>query len=182
MRITVPIAAFAVLVVAIGPRMGGTPVALPGSSLVFVSEFGDPIGEGRTLSFDGIETARDGRDAVRVLADDGLGGPRYELRLQAADGKPLRPGMYAVEGRPRGGAPWLHFSGNGRACDRVDGGFEIEAIRFAPDGRVEHLRAKFEQRCNGSSAPVRGEVTIHDTPRTTAARDVLPRVRPTDRG
>lgn len=161
MRITVLVAAFAVLTVVLAPRFADRPRAAPQHPLVFVSEFGDPIGQGRTLAFDTVTSSPVGRNAVRVLTGDEGGGRQYELTLRATPGTALRPGVYSVAGP---GGPWLHFGGDGRRCDRVDGRFEIESIRFGPGGAVEHLRANFEQRCNGGSATLWGEVTLDEPP------------------
>lgn len=162
MRITVPVAAFAVLVVAFGSRMTGGSSLPAGSTLVFVSEFGEPIGQGKTRSFDAVAASHANSNAVRILASDPVGGsPGYELMLRAPDGQKLRPGEYVVDGTPGPDEPGMHFRGDGRSCNRIEGRFEIEAVTFGSDATVEHLRAKLEQRCNGTSATLWSDVTVH---------------------
>lgn len=166
MRLTAALAAFAVLVVAFGPRPGGGSNAPAESTLVFVSEFGDPIGQGRTRSFNAVATAYAAGQSVRVqLHDEGSGdgalaSAPYALVLQAPAGEALRPGVYTVDGTLAAGEPRMHLRGGGRSCDRIEGRFEIQSIELAPDGSVEQLSARFEQRCNGAFATLWGEVFV----------------------
>jgi hypothetical protein len=174
MRIPVPLAACAALAVAFGPVAANEARAPCKSSLAFVSEPGDPIGRGKTRLFKAVTTARISENTVRVLVnDDSDAGPYYELTLQAPEGQKLRPGVYVVDGTPSANEPRMHFGGNGRWCDRVEGRFEIESIRFEAYGYVEKLRANFEQRCNGRSATLWGDVIVQNPDKPPAMRAKL---------
>lgn len=173
MRFPTPVAACAVLVVAFSPVAANEARAPCKSSLMFVSEPGDPIGRGKTRSFKVVTTARISESTVRVLVNDDRDAPYYELTLQAPEGQRLRPGTYVVDGTPAASEPRMHFGGDGRWCERVEGRFEIESIRFAAYGYVEHLRANFEQRCNGSTATLWGDVIVNNPEKPPAMRAKL---------
>ncbi|HEU4408667.1 MAG TPA: hypothetical protein VFS43_25630 [Polyangiaceae bacterium] len=83
------------------------------------------------------------------LSTDSLGKPldvgAYENAQRAPFTDPNRPG--------------LAVSGDGRGCNEVGGSFRIHAIRLGGrpnDGRVVHIRATFEQLCEGKPPAVRG--------------------------
>lgn len=174
MRIPVPVAACAALFVAFSPIAASEARAPCKSSLAFVSEPGDPIGRGKTRSFKAVTTARISENTIRVLVnEDSESAPYYELTLQAPKGQPLRPGVYKVDGTPAENEPRLHFGGNGRWCDRVEGRFEIESVRFGAYGYVEKLRANFEQRCNGRTATLWGDVIVGNPDKPPAMRAKL---------
>lgn len=174
MRIPVPVAACAAFVVAFSPIAASEARAPCKSSLAFVSEPGDPIGRGKARSYKAVRTARVDENTVRVLVNDGSEtAPYYELELRAPQGRKLRPGIYTVDGTPSANEPRMHFGGNGRWCDRVEGRFEIESIRFAAYGYVEQLKANFEQRCNGRSATLWGDVVVNNPDKPPAMRAKL---------
>lgn len=174
MRIPVPLAVCTAFVVAFGPVAANEARAPCKSSLVFVSEPGDPIGRGKTRSFKAVSTARISENEIRVLVNnDSDAGPYYELTLRAPGEQKLRPGVYVIDGTPAANEPQMHFGGNNRWCDRVEGRFEIEAIRFAAYGYVEQLRANFEQRCNGKTATLWGDVIVNNPDKPPAMRAKL---------
>jgi hypothetical protein len=174
MRIPVSVAACAAVFVAFSPIAAGEARAPCKSSLSFVSEPGDPIGRGKSRTYKAVRSARITENTVRVIVnEDSETAPYYELELQAAEGQKLRPGVYVVDGTPSASEPRMHFGGNGRWCDRVEGRFEIESIRFAAYGYVEHLKANFEQRCNGKSATLWGDVMVNNPDKPPAMRAKL---------
>lgn len=174
MRIPVPLAASAALAVAFSPLAASEARAPCKSSLAFVSEPGEPIGRGKSRTYKAVSTARIDETTVRVIVNgDGEAGPYYELELQAPKGQALRPGVYVVDGTPSAKKPRMHFGGNGRWCDRVEGRFEIESIRFEAYGYVEHMEANFEQRCNGKRATLWGDVIVHAPDKPPAMRAKL---------
>lgn len=170
MRIPVPVAACAALFAAFGPVAANEARAPCKSSLAFVSEPGDPIGRGKSRVFKAVTTARASENVVRVFVNDDREGPFYGLSLRAPKGKRLRPGVYVVDGTPAANEPGMLFYGNNRSCDRVEGRFEIKSIRFAAYGYVEQLRANFEQRCNGKSATLWGDVIVNNPDKPPAMR------------
>jgi hypothetical protein len=149
------------------------------SSLAFVSEPGDPIGQGATHSFTDATTARQSQNQILVTARDGTS--EYQLVLRAPEGQPLRRGVYEAAVLASWDAPAdrpaMHFYGDNRGCGTVDGRFEIEQIRFGAFGYVEKLEASFEQRCNGSGATLWGDVIVNN-PRKPPAMRVLVRALP----
>ena len=136
------------------------------SSLSFISEPGDPIGQGQALTLTDVETARTGES--RILVEASNADQWYFLILAAAEGEILKRGKYENVVRADGSEllaqPGLSFSGNNVGCESVDGRFEIDEIRFAAFGYVERLRAHFEQRCDGSQATLWGDVIIDNPP------------------
>lgn len=172
MRIPISAAVTTALVVAFGPLAAGEAKAPCRSSLVFVSEPGDPIGRGKTRSFKAVTTARINENRVLVKVND-KSDPYYELELRAPKGQRLKRGVYVVDGTPSDNEPFMHFGGNGRWCDRVEGRFEIESIRFAAYGYVEEMRVNFEQRCNGRSATLWGDVIVKNPDKPAAMRAKL---------
>lgn len=149
------------------------------SSLAFVSEPGDPIGQGQTRSFSDVTTARQSQNQTEVIASDGTS--EYRLVLRAPEGEPLRRGVYEgavlASWDAPGDRPAMHFYGDNRGCDSVDGRFEIEQIRFGAFGYVQTLKGHFEQRCNGSGATLWGDVIVNN-PRKRPAMRVLVRALP----
>lgn len=129
--------------------------------LSFVSEPGDYIGQGQTLSFTTVEAnAQFGGQVIQVNA---YGPESYSLYLLSpVAGQPLMPGIYEVTAAsPR---PAFSFSGGSRACTGV-GRFEIIEAVFDENGQAERFRANFERHCGDLSQPgLYGEVSVIGQP------------------
>lgn len=94
----------------------------------------------------------------------------WRLTFQAPRGATLIPGAYNNATRwpfQASVTPGLDVSGEGRACNRSWGSFEIVDALFAADGTLQRFRATFEQRCERDTAPqLRGEISAVDIPRS----------------
>lgn len=147
-----------------------TPVQLDGSArpgttgLQIVGDPGDFVSGGRSYAFSPA-TARFRVDGTRqrISASVDSGGTGFSIDLGAAPGDVLAPGTY--DGAQRfpfnGSAPGLSVDGNGRGCNTLTGSFTIAQAVFSPvDGSLEHLRATFEQHCEGFDAALRGTLTF----------------------
>jgi len=59
--------------------------------------------------------------------------------------------------------PDLDF-GPGHGCNLGGGRFEILEAVYGPDSTLDRFHAKFEQRCDGATAGLTGEVCIPTNP------------------
>ncbi|MFB6981411.1 hypothetical protein [Streptomyces scopuliridis] len=89
-------------------------------------------------------------------------GKRWSLHLAAPDGQRLTSGAtYTGASRwpyAQPEDPELEFGADDRWCNTSTGSFTISHIVFGPYGYIREFDAEFEQYCNGSAQPVRGEV------------------------
>lgn len=139
------------------------------------SDPGDPIGGGLLYSYDPVNSAFhasvDSQNAVRVS----LFGPDtfthyVSLVFAAANGAPLRPGVYENTIQPEANAPerpkmivtgsqWLEGEATGR--------FEVKQIEIGPGGWVRKLWITFDQLADGATGQLHGELRWHaDAPLT----------------
>jgi hypothetical protein len=157
------------------------PPAPVAASLSFRSEPGDYVGQGQRLRYtngrDSVFHARRGPLGVSVTVLP-YAGPVWTVRLAAPGHRPPSPGVY--EGAMRNpfeapGAPGLDFSGDGRGCNKLSGRFTVSKARYGPQGLIRHLRANFEQHCEGAAPALRGEVRVaFPQPAVRAALRVIP--------
>ncbi|GHA72371.1 hypothetical protein [Cognatilysobacter bugurensis] len=131
----------------------------PQRSLAYVSEPGDPIGQGRSgTALPRFLYAKP--DGVFVAAWDGE--VNYELVLVPPAGQRLQRGSYEDA---RGGTettaghPVLEFRSN-EVCEGSRGRFQIDDIAYDDAGKVTRLRANFEQRCVGASGSLWGDLAL----------------------
>ncbi|MFI2373090.1 hypothetical protein [Streptomyces sp. NPDC018833] len=89
-------------------------------------------------------------------------GKRWSLHLEAPEGQKLTDGAtftgasrwpYAQPEDPK-----LAFGETDRWCSTSTGSFTISHVAYGPYGYIRELDATFEQYCNGSTVPLRGEV------------------------
>lgn len=138
--------------------------------LSFVSQPGDYIGQGQSLTF----TPDDSQFSSMVSQDDREiafsvfpPGSFWFLHMAAPAGQQLLPGVY--EGATRWpfqepSTPGLDFSGDGRGCNTLTGRFEVLEAVYAPFGYVERFHATFEQHCEGADPALFGEIQIVNPP------------------
>src|SRR5262249_12018802 len=136
-----------------------TAAPLAGSFLSFVSESGDYIGGGQSLSFT-PDTATLNVSASADLREFHLqvfpfAGSFWFLDLAASTGQQLQPGVF--EGATRwpfqaASVPGLSFSGDGRGCNTLTGRFDVLEARYGANAYIERVHATFEQHCEGVSA------------------------------
>lgn len=132
--------------------------------LTLDSAAGDYIGQGVDRQY----TPADGSFSVSSSSGDRVVSVRFtgsapsvwwNLQFRAPEGEVLARGPY--EGATRAAfasptRPGLDVSGSGRGCNTLEGRFDVNEVAFA-NGSVAHLAVTFEQFCDGSSAPLRGE-------------------------
>src|SRR5262249_18262260 len=75
------------------------------------------------------------------------------------------PALGRYEGAVRssflGTEPELDFSGEGRACGRIAGRFDLLELGYGADGTLDRRAVNFEQRCDADPQPLRGQVRVN---------------------
>lgn len=137
-------------------------IVLPKSDtlLAIVSDRGDWVGQGRSMSYDENE----GVFEIASYSTSNYIHFRFEatntydywtLDFQAPEGQDLEVGVYENATRypfQLGLAPGLDYSGNHRGCNRLYGEFEILEIEFE-DGTPTKLAVDWIQYCEAEDAP-----------------------------
>ncbi|MFF5983914.1 hypothetical protein ACFY78_34250 [Streptomyces olindensis] len=153
--------------------LAGTAQAHPAQSgtLSFGGEAGEPMTGGQSYSYSAgsvqlfdVQGSTDGN--ALTVAVDAQEGTLWRLNIAAPDGQRLTSGTTytGVKQWPYAQPedPEMVFSGtdNGteKWCNTSTGSFTVQNISFGPYGYVRALDATFEQYCNGSTVPLRGEV------------------------
>lgn len=141
-------------------------------SLSFVSEEGDWVGGGQSMTFTDADTnftyrAQNNGNLISVSLNQNNYEHWFYLDMRAPSGLPLTVGSY--EGATRWpfmafDVPGLNFSGDGRGCNQLGGNFQIHALGYAADGTIEHLDATWEQHCEFRTPALLGEVLIDNRP------------------
>jgi hypothetical protein len=145
--------------------ISAAPAALA-DTISYVSEPGDWIGQGQTLSLSqGLNVySNSDRNFIYAYVTDGTapGGHNVVLTLLAPTGQQLQPGVYAsVSETPDASHGGLSFYGDGRACSGLTGTFTITALTFGPYGYVQKLEAYWEQKCAFSTGSLFGQISIN---------------------
>ncbi len=157
------------------PAPGVTPAS--GDYVYLESEAGDFIGGGGTYSFTRanalLSIAMSGaRLQIGVAAGQvGFNGSFLPMNTVMA----LQPGyypnlQYPVINPVRGS---LEVSGNGRGCNRTQGWVAIDRVSFNA-GQLSELELRFEQRCDGATAALRGKLRLTGNDTTVPPGPVQP--------
>ena len=160
---------------AMPPSLPGFPTSPAGTTLAtYAGDPGDFIsgGQSGSLSLSGLKAmarAHSSRPAVEITFQTASGPPtttHWNMSFDAGSGTRLQPGTYAgVTRYPfNSGVPGLSISGNFRVCSAVAGAFTVHEATYGPQGEVLRFHATFEQRCDGATAALRGEVRIFADP------------------
>ena len=100
-----------------------------------------------------------------VLRAETPSGVSWEIGLSTSDGERLTPRKYPRAVRhgfaPRG-RPGLSVTGDGRACNDVQGEFTVREIAFRPDGLPRRLLATLQQYCDDKSAPLVATIDLQE--------------------
>ncbi|WP_405714299.1 MULTISPECIES: hypothetical protein [unclassified Streptomyces] len=136
-------------------------------SLAFSGEAGEFVSGGQSQEFTAGSVEM--FDVSGPTAESAVGvtivtpeGKRWSLHLQAPEGQKLTEGATYTgasrwpDARPED--PQLQFGADDRWCTTSTGSFTVSHISYGPYGYVRELDATFEQYCNGSTLPLRGEV------------------------
>ncbi|MFE1771227.1 hypothetical protein [Streptomyces sp. NPDC059008] len=136
-------------------------------SLSFSGEPGEFVSDGQSHQytagavemFDVSGSTDENAVGVTVVTTE---GKRWYLHLAAPDGQKLTDGAtYTQASRwpyAQPEDPELDLSETDRSCSTGTGSFTVSHIAYGPYGYVRELDATFEQYCNGSTQPLRGEV------------------------
>lgn len=127
------------------------------------SDPGDWIGAGRSWSHgppaDSLRVYADRRlIQFEVRTDAEFAGGWWWTEFAAPPGQDFAVGTYeAPHSYPfNEGAAGFSHSGNGRGCNGITATFTIHELAYDPDGTLRRFRADFEQRCENSTAALRG--------------------------
>lgn len=143
------------------PPAGATPAS--GNFLYVESEAGDYVGQGRAALYtprNSVMYARGVLDYFEISVD---GAQRWYGLVEARRGMVnIQPGYhpemtrYPFTNPTRGGLAWVS---DGRGCEDQRGWMAVDEVTYAPD-RISLLSIayRFEQRCVGSTAVLRGAV------------------------
>ena len=136
------------------------------TSLSFVSRPGEYVGGGQSRTISASDTPINaGVDCYenRIEVTVGTFPPVWTLTLAAPLTTRLVVGTYeSAQGypfQPRG-VPGLDFGGDGHGCNTLTGRFVVTEASYLPSGAIDRFRATFEQRCQGTSPGVSGEVQL----------------------
>ncbi len=157
------------------PAAGATPST--GDYVYLQSDAGDFIGGGGTFTF----------TRANALLSIAMSGVRLQIAaaagLQGFSGSflpmstmtALQPGYYPnlrypVINPARGSLEW---SGSGRGCNRTQGWVVIDRVAYV-SGQLSELELRFEQRCDGAAAALRGKVRLTSNDTTVPPGPVQP--------
>jgi uncharacterized repeat protein (TIGR01451 family) len=143
------------------PAPGATPDS--GSYVYLQSDFGDYIGAGGTYTYTRANAQLNAVAGGGLLQVSIKGDQDWSGDFQAMVGLPqLQPGYYGELQRypfhntVRGGLSW---SGEGRGCNTLRGWFVVDSISYS-NGELSAVELRFEQRCEGGAAALRGKIRV----------------------
>ena len=157
------------------PAPGETPAT--GSYVYLQSDSDDYIGGGATYTYTRADAllnviATGGLLQVSVTGDQSWSGD-FQAMLGLAQ---LEPGYYGdLQRYPfhnpvKGGLSW---GGEGRGCNTVLGWFVVDSISYS-NGELAAVELRFEQRCEGGSAALRGKIRLLADDPTSPPGPVVP--------
>jgi hypothetical protein len=140
---------------------GTTPIA--GNFVYLESGAGDYIGAGRRYTYTEADaslqvSASSARASVRIVDSESIWTGAFVGMNWLAR---LAPGYYGNLRLPEHSNPTIggmDWSGHGRACSEVSGWFVVDKVTYGADDTLTELDLRFEQLCNGSAAPLNGQV------------------------
>lgn len=142
--------------------------ALPTTNMLSLRSYaGDPVGNGKSILLKPADSAIQatvlGRDSLGIRLLDGSG---WTLDFAAPAGQKLQAGTYSDAVLYSGMAkrlPGLFVGTKPGQCKAVRGSFTVRDVVYARNGTPDVLAVDFVQYCNGSSAPLYGEIRYHST-------------------
>lgn len=157
------------------PAAGTSPAT--GNYVHLDSQLGDFVGAGGRYSYTSATalirvTTSGSRLTVTVDGDESWGGefqPMNSLsRLQAGYYGDLQ--RYPFQNPVKGGLNW---SGEGRGCNRLNGWFVVDDVVYSGP-TLTSIDLRFEQRCEGTSAALRGKIRWRADDATVPPGPVVP--------
>jgi hypothetical protein len=142
--------------------------------VLLVSQPGDYIGQGQTYVTTNTADFTAGYYLFGTQKDVRVGAFGFDLIFGGPGGAALGVGTYtnAANWPANGAQPGINVSGNGRACERICGNFQILEIHADGGGNLDRLWLTFTQYCECGSAPLSGEIRFNSqlAPPPPAAR------------
>lgn len=140
------------------PRQMSGSVRLAGSA-------GEYITEGKAIKVISpgvpITLTENGPGDITIEAGDGADA--WEVSLSTHDGRPFAKRRYDGAQRHSFADPGhagLSVSGDGRACNAVNGDFVVKEVVYGTGGELTRLVATVTQRCEDNKAPLVGEIEL----------------------
>ena len=135
------------------PPAGAVPAS--GTALYVESPAGESIGQGRTYLYTKANSVLDvsavgSRVHLAVEGDEWWNGD-----FAQPSGSVVATGYWENLRRYPFYVPGLSFSGEGRGCNTLLGRLSVDQVTYAGSA-LSTLTLRFEQRCEGSGAPLRG--------------------------
>jgi hypothetical protein len=139
------------------------PVHAQVTSLTFISDPGDYIGQGQFLFF----TPTDGTFGAQQNSGQGVSvsfnslDHFWYLDFAAPNNQPLTVGSYTGAARfpfQASNQPGLAIYGDGRGCNTDTGSFQVLEITYGANNDITAFDAHFEQHCEGATPALRGEI------------------------
>jgi hypothetical protein len=145
-----------------GGDAGPTPQPAVTNSVRLQSDAGDFVGQGKSYDYTNRNavlavTAVGGLLTVSVTGDEQWSAsfqvPNTISQLQV--GSYNNVSRHPFHNPSVGGLSW---SGEGRGCNTLQGSFSIDSVSYV-NGNLTSIGLRFEQRCDGSAAALRGQIT-----------------------
>jgi hypothetical protein len=131
------------------------------TTVSFTSDAQDFVGQGQSRTFtlqDSVFVAnlyQDGGYLSIVIRPAAAATPLWGLTVAGPGGSRIAPGTY------QSSQSTFFFSGDGRGCSESTGQIVIHAFDYIPENlALKNFRASFQQRCQGATGQLRGEVAI----------------------
>ena len=155
----------------------------PFTELHMISDPGDPIGQGQTVTIDGSQEpftiSRDSGSGVGIQIGEFF-QPQWNIGFAAPAGQMLQAGvtydlaqLYPTQSPP---LPGLSVAAPFQSCGLITGHFVVLDIRYDIYGNVVSLAADFDQYCAGNAAGLHGMLRYNSgVPYTTPFADAGPK-------
>lgn len=158
--------------ITVGARVPTSPTM--SSFVKLQSDTDDPIGQGRNYAYSWRDSVFDVRQAsAGNLSFDVRGSENWQaiFQMPTANGQ-IIPGRYVYAlGWPGSGltSTGMSWAADSRSCTH-EGWFDVDNVVYV-SGQLSSIDLRFEQRCDGSTAPLRGQIHWY---RDDATRPVGP--------
>lgn len=144
------------------PKAGSTPAS--GSFVYLQSETGDPIGDGKTLTYTppsatlSLKTAGALATVSVTTTSDNWTGNFLAMNVLSELELGYYPNLerWPFNNPTRGGLDW---SGDGSGCNTETGWFAVDSIAYS-GADIQSIDLRFEQHCEGTVPALHGEVRI----------------------
>jgi hypothetical protein len=155
-----------------------TSFAPPAGTYVYLkSDSGDYIGQGRTFTYQQIDSVLTFAAASRLLAVTVEGDEYWTGEFQPVNGpERLQVGYYpdltraASDASSRGTLNWF---GQGRSCEQSQGWLAVDSVTYVC-GVLTDIVLRFEQRCDGEASALHGQVHWSAADSTQPPGPVMP--------